>query len=85
MSKAMRKSSPVRAKGKSPRIYDATHMEEPEEEVEFRMVLGGARAVVKNGLAQAGGIGAGIWGADALDVLFAEKLVLVRGGWRVVA
>ena len=49
------------------------------------MVLGGARAVAHNGRAQAGGIGAGIWGADALDVLFAEKLVLVRGGWHVVA
>ncbi len=74
-----------KSKGEESENYDATHMEELEEEVEFRMVLGGARAVINNGLAQAGGIGAGIWGANALDVLFAEKLVLVRGGWHVVA
>ena len=38
------------------------------------MVLGGARAVAHNGRAQDGGIGARIWGANALDVLFAEEL-----------
>ena len=64
-----------KSKGEESQNYDASHMEELEEEVEFRMVLGGARAVINNGLAQAGGIGAGIWGcllytSDAADDVY---------------
>lgn len=67
-------------KGEEPHNHDIAHPDELKEEIELRMVLCRAGTVVNNYLAQSGGIWVRIWGTNALDVLFAEKLFLVRGG-----
>ena len=61
-------------KGAEPHNHDVVHPDELKEKIELRMVLCRTGTVVNNDLAQSGGIGARIWGANALDVLFAEEL-----------
>lgn len=80
ISTAMWVARLVRAKGKSPHNHDVAHPDELKKKIELRMVLCRTGTVINNDLAQSGGIGARIWGANALDVLLAEELFFVWGG-----